>query len=126
MLLFTFGQTVSMIVTLNEKRTLSTGFYLFVFENVTTRDLVNKIFAFTEDESVYQTRYNQFPVIVSTLFAGQHTGHWTYKVYEQASGVNTNPAGLTEVENGILQLKPATEFKFKESSGATTFKEYAG
>jgi len=39
MLLFTFGQTEEMIVTLNEKRTLSSGYYLFVFKNVTTKDL---------------------------------------------------------------------------------------
>jgi hypothetical protein len=126
MLLFTFGQTEEMIVTLNEKRTLTVGYYLFIFENVTTRDQVTKIYNFLEDESSYTDRYNQFPVVVSTLFAGQHTGHWTYKVYEQVSSSNTDPTGLTEVENGILQLKPATAFEFTESTGATTFKEYAG
>lgn len=124
MLLFTFGQTEEMIVTLNENRTLENGWYLFVFEHVTTRNRVTKIFAFTEDESAYQGRYNQFPIIVSTLFSGQPTGHWRYWVYEQSSAVNTDPAGLNEVENGILQLKPATEFEFVENSGATTFAQY--
>jgi hypothetical protein len=126
MLLFTFGQTEEMIVTLNEKRTLSGGFYLFVFEHVTTKNQVTKIFGFAEDESAYTDRYNQFPIITSVLFSGQPTGHWLYRVYEQASGVNTDPTGLTEVENGILQLKPATDFSFTENSGATTFKEYGG
>lgn len=126
MILFTFGQTEEMIVTLNEKRTLDAGYYLFVFENVTTKDRVTKIFNFTEDESAYQDRFNQFPIITSTLFSGQNTGHWRYWVYEQASSSNTDPAGLTEVENGILQLKPASGFSFVENSVATTFKEYAG
>lgn len=126
MLLFTFGQTEEMIVTLNEKRTLSAGYYLFVFDNVTTGARVTKIFNFSEDESSYQDRYNQFPIVTSTLFAGQQTGHWRYFVYEQASSSNVDPTGLTEVENGILQLKPATEFAFVENSGATTFTQYAG
>lgn len=126
MLLFTFGQTEEMIVTLNEKRTLPSGYYLFVFKNTTTKALVTKIFNFSEDESSYPDRYNQFPIIVSTLFSGQNTGHWTYYVYEQASSSNTDPTGLTEVENGILQLKPATAFSFTENAGATSFTQYAG
>jgi len=126
MLKFTFGQTEEMIVTLNEKRTLTSGYYLFVFDHVTTRNRVTKIFNFSEDESSYTDRYNQFPVVVSTLFSGQPTGHWTYTVYEQASSTNTSPTGLTEVENGILQLKPATEFAFEENTATTTFKQYGG
>jgi hypothetical protein len=126
MLLFTFGNTDDMIVTLNEKRTLTSGYYLFLFENVTTRNQVTKIFNFSADVSSYTDRFNQFPIIVSTVFADQDTGHWTYKVYEQTSSSNTDPTGLTEVENGILQLKPATAFSFTENTGATTFKQYAG
>lgn len=126
MLLFTFGQTEEMIVTLNEKRTLDSGYYLFIFEHVTTRQQVTKIFNFTEDESDYPDRFNNFPIVTSTLFSGKPRGHWTYKVYEQASSTNTDPDGLTEVENGILQLKPATEFEFTESTGATSFTQYDG
>lgn len=126
MLLFTFGQTEEMIVTLNERRTLSAGYYLFLFENVTTRDQVTKIFNFSDDESSYPDRYNQFPIVTSTLFAGQNTGHWTYRVYEQASGTNVDPTGLNEVETGILQLKPATVDSYVENTGATTFTQYEG
>ena len=126
MLLFTFGQTEEMIVTLNERRTLAAGYYLFLFENVTTRDQVTKIFNFSDDESSYPDRYNQFPIVTSTLFAGQNTGHWTYRVYEQASSSNVDPTGLTEVETGILQLKPATVDSFVENTGATTFTQYEG
>lgn len=126
MLKFTFGQTEEMIVTLTEKRTLTSGYYLFLFEHVTTRQTVTKIFNFSEDESAYTSRYNQFPIIVSTLFSGKPTGHWTYRVYEQASSTNTSPTGLTEVENGILQLKPATAFAFEENTGTTSFIQYGG
>ena len=126
MLLFTFGNTEEMIVTLTEQRLLEAGYYLFVFENVTTRARVTKIFNFSEDESNYPDRYNSFPIVTSTLFTGQQSGHWRYWVYEQASNSNTDPTGLNEVEQGILQLKSATSFEFTEPTGSTTFTQYAG
>lgn len=127
MLLLTLGQTAEeLIVTLNEKRTLDSGYYLFVFENVTTRDLVTKIFNFSEDESDYPERFNSFPINTTTVFADQNTGDWRYKVYEQASSSNTDPTGLTEVERGILKLRPASDFSFTEYTGTTSFKQYEG
>lgn len=126
MLLFTFGNTETVVLTLDEKKTLTSGYYLFIFDNVTTKSQVTKIFSFAEDESPYPVRYNQFTINVDTLFSGHNTGHWTYSIYEQSSYSNTDPSGLNEVENGIMQLKPASAFSFIENSGATTFKEYAG
>lgn len=114
-----------MIVTLNEKRTLDNGYYLFVFENVTTRDIVTKIFSFSEDESDYPERFNSFP-LSSTVFQDENTGDWRYKVYEQSSSTNTDPTGLTEVERGIMKLRPATDFSFTEYTGTTSFKQYEG
>ena len=127
MLLLTLGQTSEkMIVTLNEKRTLTDGWYLFVFENITTRDIVNKIYAFSEDESLYPDRYNLFTINTNTVFANQNTGDWRYKVYEQSGSSNTDTTGLTEVERGILKLRPATDFTYTEYSGTTIFKQYEG
>lgn len=127
MLLLNLGQTAEeLVVTLNEKRTLDAGYYLFVFTNVTTSDVVNKIYNFSEDESDYPTRFNLFPIDTDTVFTGKPVGHWVYKVYEQASSSNTVVTGLTEVERGIMQLKPATEFAFEEYSGTTSFKQYGG
>lgn len=127
MLKLTLGQTdEDLIVTLNEKRTLTSGYYLFYFQHVTTRQTVTKIYNFSEDESAYPDRYNSFPMNTSTTFTGP-VGHWTYSIYEQASSSNVDPAGLTEVENGILQLKPATPFAFVESTaGSAAFTQYAG
>lgn len=127
MLVLTKGQTSEYLyVTLNERRTLTDGWYLFVFENITTRVIINKIFAFAEDLSDYQTRYNKLAINTSTVFADADPGMWRYTVYEQSSGVNTDTTGLTELERGILKLNPATEFAFTEYSGTTSFKQYAG
>ncbi|MBL0233142.1 MAG: hypothetical protein IPQ08_05715 [Chitinophagaceae bacterium] len=125
MLLLTIGEDKDLIVTLNEKRTLDNGYYLFVFENVTTRDIVTKIFSFSEDESDYPERFNSFP-LSSTVFQDENTGDWRYKVYEQSSSTNTDPTGLTEVERGIMKLRPATDFSFTEYTGTTSFKQYEG
>lgn len=126
MLSLTFGQSNKIFVTLNEKKTLADGYYLFVFTNIITRDVVNKIYAFSSDESSFKGRYNKFTITTSTAFANQQTGTWRYEVYEQASSSNTNISGLTEVEKGLMDLNPATGFAFEEYSGVTSFKTYGG
>lgn len=127
MLVLTQGQTAEkIIVTLNEFRTLTTGYYLFVFEHITTRDIVNKIFAFADDESTYPDRYNKFEVNTSVLFSIYSHGEWTYKIYEQANGTNTNTTGLTLLEYGILKLNPSADFSFSKYNPVTTFKQYNG
>lgn len=124
MLLFTVGQaSEDFVVTLNEKRTLDSGYYLFVFTNVTTKNVVNKIYNFTEDASAYPTRFNQFNINTSTVFLNQDPGGWRYEVYEQASSSNTVVTGLTEVERGIMQLR-STEATFEDYDAATTYKQY--
>ncbi len=126
MLVLTHGQTAEeIIVTLNEKRTLTTGYYLFYFEHITTKDIVTKVYAFAEDESDYPDRFNQFTINTSVVFLNDNSGEWTYKVYESATST-TSPTGLTEVEYGILKLNPATEFAYESYNEPTTFKQYNG
>ena len=126
MLVLTKGQTSEYLyVTLNEKRTLNAGYYVFLFENVTTKTQYTKVYAFAEDESDYTTRYNKFPVNTSVLFSTAQPGEYIYQVYESATNT-TNVSGLTEVECGIMVLNPATEFSYDSYSAATTFKQYAG
>lgn len=127
MLLLTAGETAeTIIVTLNEKRTLSTGYYLFYFESNPKGYTATKIYAFAEDDSDYPDRFNEFVINTSVVFLNKPAGEWIYKVYEQASSSNVNPAGLTEVERGLLVLQPATEFAYDQYNGATTYKAYAG
>lgn len=127
MMVLTSGQTdTDIIVTLNEKRTLDAGYYLFVWTHVTTKSVVTKIFSFADDLSDYQDRYNKFNLNPSVLFANKNTGEWVYVVYEQASSSNTNVTGLTEVERGLMKLNPAAGFEYEKYSPATTIKAYGG
>lgn len=127
MILLQKGQTSQeIIVTLNEKRTLDAGHYLFVFTHILTKNVVTKIYSFLDDESDFQDRYNQFEINTSVVFADEPRGQWNYDVYEQASSTNTDTTGLTQVETGIMKLQPATEFSFEEYNEPTTFKSYAG
>lgn len=127
MLSLTLGQTAeTIIVTLNEKRTLSDGYYLFYFENITTRQTATKIYNFIEDESSYTSRFNQFTINTNSVFTGKMPGEWVYKVYEQESSTNTDPTGLTEVEYGILKLNPSTSFAYSKYEESTTYNIYNG
>lgn len=127
MIILTKGQASQEItVTLNEKRTLTTGYYLFVFTHFTTRDVINKIYNFTDDNSSYQSRFNEFDISTQALFGSKPIGQWVYQVYEQASSTNTNVAGLTMVEQGVMVLNPVTEFEREEYNTETTFKQYNG
>lgn len=126
MLRLTKGNTdEEIIVTLNEYRTLEAGYYLFVFENITTKELVKKVYNFTEDESSYQDRYNQFSINTQSLFGTKNSGEYTYKVYESETNT-TDPTGLNLVEYGIMKLSDATAFEFETYQSATTYKAYAG
>lgn len=127
MILLNFGQTSENItVTLNEKRTLTNPYYLFVFTHILTKNVVNKIYNYLDDDSAYQDRYNQFEINTDTVFTDQPIGQWRYDVYEQVSSTNTNPTGLTELEKGIMMLKPETAFAFTSYNESTTFKSYGG
>lgn len=127
MLLLTKGQTSEqIIVTLNEKRTLDTGFYLFRFVHMVTKEVVNVVYSFLDDDSDFQDRYNQFEINTDTVFDAYSPGFWKYLVYEQASAVNTDPTGLTLVERGMMKLLPETEFEFEKYEETTSYKMYNG
>lgn len=114
------------VVTLNEKKTLSSAYFLFVFTNVTTKLQVKWIVQDTADLSSHPSRYNEFPINVPVVFLNQQPGQWQYEVYEQASAVNTDPTGLTMVERGKLLLEADSNFSFVGYSPDTQYKGYAG
>lgn len=114
------------VVTLNEKKTLSSAYFLFVFTNVTTKAQVTWIVQDTADLSSHPSRYNEFPINVPVVFLNQVPGQWQYEVYEQASAVNTDPTGLTMVERGKMILEADPNFSFVGYSPDTQYKGYAG
>lgn len=116
-----------LILTLSELVTLAPVNYLFVFTHVTQKDEVKFVKTDDEDESDYPARYNQFTINPSVVFLNKQPGQWHYKVYEQASEVNTNPALAGElIEQGKMILDRATDFSFTMYDAATSFKTYNG
>lgn len=126
MLLLTKGQTAeNIIVTLNEKRTIASGYYIFSFQHITTKEIIYKVYAFAEDESDYPNRYNEFEINTQSLFGSKLAGDWVYNVYESETST-TNTTGLNIVETGIMKLKDATAFEYEAYETTTTYKAYAG
>lgn len=117
----------NIIVTLAEKQTLTSPYFLFVFTSVTNKTTVTKIFSTADDVSIYPDRYNKFALATVTVFLNKPEGFWTYRVYEQPGAVNTDPASATTLlETGILRLKPQAAFAHEQYNEQQTFKAYNG
>lgn len=112
------------IVTLTELATLATPNYLFVFEHVTTKQVVT--FVAGADESEFAYRYNQFDIDTDTLFDDRPIGEWHYAAYEQASPSNTDPSLALQpaLEFGKMILYGETEFEFDMYNQPVTYKSY--
>lgn len=116
-----------MILTLTEFVTISAPYYLFVFTHVETKKVVSFVKAEVDDESDSPQRYNQFTIDAAVVFLDQPTGEWHYKVYEQSSSVNTDPAAAGGLlEEGKLLLDRTTEFEYSEYESSTSYKAYNG
>lgn len=117
MVILNKGETSENIVlTLTEKSTLTAPTYYLVCTNVSTKSVVT--IDLGDDLSPYTTRYNEFNINPSVVFAGEQHGQWLYKAFEYLSDV--------EVENGKLLLKNSTDFNFTGYDEATTYSGYAG
>jgi hypothetical protein len=97
---------------------------LFVFEHVTTKEVVKLVINGIDDLSGYPARYNDFLIPAST-FATATQGQWNYFIYEQDNGSNLDADGLSEVEVGKMILKETT-FSYNGYDKKTTYSGYGG
>lgn len=114
-----------MVVTLNERKTLTNPYYLFVFQNIQTRVDYPVVINSTSDLSAYPDRFNEFQINVVTVFGTVNTGDYNYSAYEQASNSNTDPTGLNLLENGKMKMR-TTETAVDAYETTTTYKAYKG
>ncbi len=129
MLLITKNSNNSLVLTLREKATLTSPYYLFVFNN----DITNHSVTFTaNDLSSYTQRYNKFLItetsgtnnLSSGVITLSPTGFWSYKIYEMSDGTNTSVSNVTSlVEEGKLLVEgtPTTHNKYVKER---TYKVY--
>jgi hypothetical protein len=112
----------TLIVTLQEKVTLTTPYYLFVFTNDTTNE---EVVFLQSNTSTHTDRYDQFLITErstslnasSGIIEFLPVGSWTYRIYEQASSSNLNPVNT----GGLLETGQAKVIGTNE-----TYSTYSG
>jgi hypothetical protein len=125
------GANSYLYFTLNEKKTLTTPYYLFVFTN----DITDESVTFTcLDLSDYKYRYNKF-LITETSGTNNYTsgvitlnpsGFWSYKIYEMSTSTNLIVANTTSlVEEGKIKVVGTTDVK-AVFTPTRTYKTYDG
>ena len=108
------GETSRIILTLSEMATLNSPNYLFVFQSRTSNDQVKFVILNSADQSAFKDRFNAFNIVVNDHFEDMNVGGWSYKVYEQVSTINLDPALSTGLlETGQMTLSEATIEPFK-------------
>lgn len=130
MLHITRGQANTLTVTLKEKQTLTSPYFLVCLYNLASRV---KKYAICSDSSSYTDRYNTLTLTESTTelpLSGQvklnEEGEWEYRIYEQSSSTNLSPdAATTLLETGIAKVKSTTSPNtFTERTDEVTYVEY--
>jgi hypothetical protein len=116
------GNTETVYFTATEKATLPDPFFLFVFTNEVTLDVVKVMATNTSTTE----RYDKLSLAVNTYFSSSTEGLWIYSIYEKAAVDDLNVSG-TVVEEGMMYLRPAIDFAPTEySEQSNTFKAYDG
>jgi hypothetical protein len=112
------------VLTLSEKISIPSPYYLFEFINNQTQI---KYYCISSDLSLYPERYNKFNIIVKTTTPSPLVGEiqiplgdeYTYNVYEQSNNTNLNPSGLNVVENGLMTYDKIITSRVEQESTLT-------
>lgn len=122
MIHLTKGNTETVIFTLEEKQTLASPNYLFVFENRSTKSVIKFVKLAADNLSTYKDRFDKFSIKVNNYFSREDSGEWLYYIYEQTSANNINPESATSMlEEGIMRLNESSEYSFTEYETDNTY-----
>jgi hypothetical protein len=126
MILLLTATTNVVELTLKEKSTLTTPYYLFEFTNDSSKDVL----LFTAaDTSLNKDRYNKFNITLtggSTNYSAGtignlSSGFYQYNIYEQTAQYNLHVSATTStVETGKVYVSGATIFNNVVLSGSDT------
>lgn len=123
MIVLTKGETQNIYFTGTENCLLTNPYFLFIFTNRITEEVVSLVF---ENQSNSE-RYDFIDISVDDYFANSETGFWTYDIYEQVDPSGTSPIGKNKVETGLMYLHPADTFEpIKYDEQDNSFKTYNG
>lgn len=101
-----------MIVTVTELKTLAAPYWLFEFEE---EQSFESVYCILTNLSTSTERFDEFEITDGVEVTFPYAGFYTYKIYEQTSSVNLDPALATGlVEEGRAYIyetsSPANEF----------------
>jgi hypothetical protein len=123
MIVLTKGEIQNVIFTGTENCLLTTPYFLFIFTNRVTTEVVSFIITNESDTK----RYDYFTMIVDDYFSDSETGFWTYDIYEQETDSGLSPIGKNKVETGLMYLHPADTFTpIEYDEQDNSFKTYNG
>lgn len=106
MINLTKGETETVYFTGTELATITNPFFLFIFTNRLTLDVVKVMATNTSTTG----RYDKFSLVVNTYFTGFDDGLWGYDIRQKASSSDMTETGLI-VESGYMNLIPAVPFE---------------
>lgn len=130
MIVINKGQNNTIVVTLDEKRTLTAPTYLFKFTNDVTGTAVRFIAA---NQSAYTYRYDQFLItetsgtinLTSGVIELSPAGFWSYVIYEQTSTTSLDEKLSTGVvETGKVKVIGTSESPSVYDPGINTYIAY--
>ena len=106
------NQTSTLIVTVTELKTLSSPYWLFEFMH---EQSFEKVYCILTNISTGSPRYDEFELTDGVDLTFPYDGFYTYKIYEQTSSTNLDPALATSLcEEGRAHVyengSPANEF----------------
>jgi hypothetical protein len=121
----TRNATSEFVCTLKEKQTLTAPYWLFRFVKDGTNEEVTVVYTDNDDTSTNKTRYNRFSITEGGFSPiTLPSGIWTYYIYEQTTGSNTNYVNSTSLcETGQVkvvstvndQIPSAPDYNFQYS-----------
>jgi len=126
----TKAQNNDLYFTFEERRTLTSPFYLLKCTNRSTHKV--KRFILPADTSEYPERYNKFTITENStenLTSGVvelEAGEWQYDAYEQSSSTNLQEANATTlVESGLFKVL-GTDPTYNKYNEGTDYNVYRG
>jgi hypothetical protein len=123
MIVLTKGEEQNVIFTGTENCLLVAPYFLFVFTNRVTTEVVK----FVSTNQNNNARYDYIELVVDDYFANSETGFWTYDIYEQEDPSDTDIIGKHRVETGLMYLHPADTFTpIEYNEQDNSFKTYNG
>ena len=96
MIVYNYGETNQVDVTLTERVTISSPFFLLWLENKTTQVITKE---FVTDISSYPNRYNRFSISLDL-----EEGEYLYRFYQKSTNANTDTDGERILEIGELKV----------------------